>query len=121
MATLIVARDQNGGIGKNGTLPWHLPEDMKHFQTLTTGYTVLMGVQTALICLGKPLPRRNNWVLVDPSRPVPDALADPKSDWKTFTSIHAAMSACRKRRERFGSRGLESVPASEWFASISSA
>ncbi len=60
--TLIVAVAENGVIGRDGTLPWRLPEDLKHFRRLTLGNTVLMGRKT-FESLGKPLEGRANWVL----------------------------------------------------------
>ena len=60
--TLIVAVAENGVIGRDGTLPWRLPEDLKHFRRLTLGNTVLMGRKT-WESLGKPLEGRANWVL----------------------------------------------------------
>lgn len=66
MLTLIAAVATNGVIGKNNELPWHLPEDLKHFKTLTTGHTVLMGRKTfesIVTRLGKPLPERKNIVI----------------------------------------------------------
>ena len=52
-------------IGKNGELPWHIPEDMEHFRELTTGNPVLMGRKTfeSLPDSVKPLPDRTNIVL----------------------------------------------------------
>ena len=44
--TLIVARAQNGVIGRDGTLPWHIPADLKHFKTLTMGSVMIMGRPT---------------------------------------------------------------------------
>jgi dihydrofolate reductase len=44
--TLIVARAQNGAIGRNGTLPWHIPADLKRFKTLTMGSVMVMGRRT---------------------------------------------------------------------------
>ena len=44
--TLIAAVAQNGVIGKGNALPWHLPEDLKHFKQLTTGHAVIMGRKT---------------------------------------------------------------------------
>src|SRR5207342_1777646 len=44
--TLIVARAQNGVIGRDGKLPWHLPADLKRFKTLTMGSVMLMGRRT---------------------------------------------------------------------------
>lgn len=43
---LIVAVDQNWGIGKDGTMPWHISADMKYFREKTQGKTVLMGRKT---------------------------------------------------------------------------
>lgn len=60
--TLIVAVADNGVIGRDGTLPWRLPEDLKRFRRLTLGNTILMGHKT-WDSLGKPLDGRDNWVL----------------------------------------------------------
>jgi dihydrofolate reductase len=60
--TLIAAVAENGVIGRDGALPWRLPEDLKHFRRLTLGNTVLMGRKT-YDSLGKPLDGRANWVL----------------------------------------------------------
>ncbi|QHS09994.1 dihydrofolate reductase [Sinimarinibacterium sp. NLF-5-8] len=59
---LVVAMDQRRLIGRNGDLPWRLPNDLKHFKRLTIGNTVLMGRKT-WDSLGRPLPDRDNWVL----------------------------------------------------------
>ncbi|MEP7130771.1 MAG: dihydrofolate reductase [Sphingomicrobium sp.] len=44
--TLIVARAQNGVIGRGGTLPWHIPADLKRFKALTMGSVMVMGRRT---------------------------------------------------------------------------
>ena len=44
--TLVVARAENGVIGRDGKLPWHLPADLKHFKTLTMGSAMVMGRKT---------------------------------------------------------------------------
>ena len=44
--TLVVARACNGVIGRSGTLPWHLPADLKRFKALTTGTVMIMGRKT---------------------------------------------------------------------------
>lgn len=59
---LIAAVDRNGAIGSQGTLPWHCPEDLRHFRNLTMGKVVLMGRKTA-DSLHKPLRDRVNLVL----------------------------------------------------------
>ncbi len=62
---LIFARAANGVIGRNNTLPWHLPEDMAHFKRLTMGCPVIMGRKTwdSLPPKFRPLPGRLNIVL----------------------------------------------------------
>lgn len=59
---IIVAVAQNGVIGGNNQLLWHLPADMKHFKTITTGHTVVMGRKT-YESIGRPLPNRVNVVI----------------------------------------------------------
>ena len=44
--TLVVARAQNGVIGRGGTLPWHIPADLKRFKELTMGSAMVMGRKT---------------------------------------------------------------------------
>ena len=62
---LIFARARNGVIGRAGTLPWHLPQDLAHFKRTTMGAPVLMGRQTweSLPAAVRPLPGRRNIVL----------------------------------------------------------
>jgi dihydrofolate reductase len=59
---LIAAVAANGVIGARGKLPWHLPEDLKHFKALTLGHPVIMGRKT-WESLGRPLPGRENIVV----------------------------------------------------------
>ncbi len=60
--SLIAALDNESAIGKDGRMPWHLPDDLRHFKALTVGKYVLMGYRTAL-SIGKALPGRHNLVL----------------------------------------------------------
>jgi dihydrofolate reductase len=62
---LIFARSTNGVIGVANALPWHLPEDMAHFKTLTAGAPVIMGRKTwdSLPPRFRPLPGRHNIVV----------------------------------------------------------
>jgi len=60
--SLIAALDRTRGIGQGNALPWHLPDDLKHFKALTVGKPVLMGRKTAE-SLGRALPGRTNLVL----------------------------------------------------------
>ena len=43
---LVVARARNGAIGMNGTLPWHIPADLRHFKQVTLGTPMIMGRKT---------------------------------------------------------------------------
>jgi len=62
---LIWAQSTSGVIGRDGTIPWHLPEDLARFKTLTMGHTVVMGRRTwdSLPERFRPLPGRRNIVL----------------------------------------------------------
>ena len=60
--SLVVAAATNNAIGKDGKLPWHLPNDMKHFKNITWGMPVVMGRKT-FESLGKPLAGRKNIVI----------------------------------------------------------
>ena len=60
---LIWAQDQNGGIGKNGRLPWHISEDLQNFKKITSGDPIVMGRKTWDSLPFKPLPNRRNIVL----------------------------------------------------------
>ena len=60
--SLIVALDRNFAIGRDGEMPWHLPDDLKRFKTLTLNKPVLIGSKTAR-AIGRALPGRDNLVL----------------------------------------------------------
>ena len=81
----MVALDDGGLIGRNGGLPWRLPEDLKHFRRVTLGKTVLMGRRT-YESIGRPLDGRRNWVLSrDPGFRPPGC--------EVFDSLAAALAA----------------------------
>ncbi len=65
MTALIWAQSTSGVIGRDGAIPWQLPEDMARFKELTIGHTVLMGRRTweSLPARFRPLPGRRNVVL----------------------------------------------------------
>ncbi len=58
----IVAMSSNRVIGRDGDLPWHLPEDLKWFKKLTLGHPIVMGRKT-MDSIGRPLPKRRNVVV----------------------------------------------------------
>lgn len=60
---LVVAIAENGVIGKDGKIPWHISEDLKRFKAMTMGRTVVMGRKTWDSLPRKPLPGRINVVL----------------------------------------------------------
>lgn len=83
---LIFARAANGAIGKNNTLPWHLPEDMAHFRRTTLGCPVIMGRKTwdSLPSKFRPLPGRLNVVVTR------------QADWQAEGALraHSLSEAC---------------------------
>ncbi|KDN17211.1 dihydrofolate reductase [Amycolatopsis rifamycinica] len=85
MIGLIWAQSANGVIGRDGALPWHLPEDLKHFRATTAGAAVLMGRRTweSLPPRFRPLPGRRNLVL---SR-------TPQDSVETFADLPSALAA----------------------------
>jgi len=79
---IIAAIARNRVIGRNGRLPWHIPEDLARFQRLTMGHALLMGRRT-YEAIGTPLAGRRNAVVT--SRPVPGV--------ETFSSPEAALAS----------------------------
>jgi dihydrofolate reductase len=62
VVSLIVAMANNGVIGKDNRLPWHLPEDLKRFKRLTMGHHIIMGRKT-YESIGKLLPGRTSVIV----------------------------------------------------------
>jgi dihydrofolate reductase len=62
MLAVIVAAAENGVIGRNNALPWHLSEDLRHFKRVTMGKPIVMGRKT-FESIGRPLPGRTNIVI----------------------------------------------------------
>jgi dihydrofolate reductase len=65
LLNIIFAQSSNGIIGKDGSIPWNLPEDMQHFKRHTSSYPVIMGRKTweSLPKSVRPLPSRPNLVI----------------------------------------------------------
>jgi dihydrofolate reductase len=92
----IVAVSRNGVIGHNGHIPWHFPEELKLFQSLTIGHTVIMGRKT-LESLKKPLKQRRHWIL---SRSQKELATD--KNVRFFQSADSVLQAVlAEREERF--------------------
>ncbi len=62
MISFVVAMDKNRVIGKDNSIPWHLPEDLKFFKKVTMGHPIVMGRKT-YESIGKPLPGRENVIV----------------------------------------------------------
>ena len=60
--SLVVAASQNNVIGRDNQLPWHLPEDLEYFKSVTMDKPILMGRRT-FDSIGRPLPGRRNIVI----------------------------------------------------------
>src|ERR1700683_2186960 len=74
LISLIVARAQDGVIGRDNALPWRLPADLRRFKALTLGKPILMGRRT-FESIGRALPGRTNIVLTrDPAWQAPGAI-----------------------------------------------
>jgi dihydrofolate reductase len=89
--TLLVAMDRSGVIGRDGGLPWRLPDDLKRFKALTLGKPVIMGRKT-YASIGRPLPERRNIVI---SRQ--ESFAAPGVE--RAGSVAAAIALCAGARE----------------------
>lgn len=94
--TIIVAIAKNGVIGKNGSIPWHYPEDLAHFKETTTGHPVIMGRRTfdgIFDRLGHPLPDRVNIVLSKSRTEFPDGVLHA-------TTIDEALNIAEKNTQK---------------------
>ena len=88
---LVVAADEQGGIGRNGGLPWHLPEDLKRFRALTLGKPIVMGRRT-WESIGRPLPGRRSLVVSRRRDFAPPGV-------EVFDSLAAALAAAESQPE----------------------
>lgn len=68
-ASIIVAMNKDRVIGKGGTLPWHLPADLRHFKDQTLGHSLVMGRKT-YESIGRPLPHRQTIVMSRTMEPI---------------------------------------------------
>jgi dihydrofolate reductase len=86
---LIFARARNGVIGKDGQMPWHLPEDLAHFKKTTGSAPVIMGRKTwnSLPPRFRPLPGRRNIVITRQAAWQPEGA-------ETAASLQAAIALC---------------------------
>lgn len=83
----VVAAGRNGEIGVGGDMPWHIPEDLKHFKETTMGRAIIMGRSTWESLPRRPLPGRRNIVLTRNA-----AYQAPGAE--TYGSFEAALASC---------------------------
>ena len=84
--TIIAALADNGVIGRSGSLPWHLPDDLRRFKSLTMGRPVLMGRRT-FASIGRALPGRRNLVATRHPQQLPATV-------EAVTDLPAALGIC---------------------------
>jgi dihydrofolate reductase len=106
--SLIVARAKNNVIGRDGDLPWRLPDDLAHFKKVTSGKPVIMGRATWESLPRRPLPGRQNIVLT--------------RDWtyaaqgaRVFSQIGAALAVARAVARRDGEDEFFVIGGAELF------
>lgn len=93
---IIAALNRRRVIGRNGKIPWHIPEDRQRFKELTTGHTVLMGRKT-YESIGKPLSERRNVVLTSQNL----------SAVEHYHSLHKALTVLKNEEKVFVIGGAE--------------
>ncbi|MBM6993721.1 MAG: dihydrofolate reductase [Prevotella sp.] len=91
--SIIVAIAKNRAIGFQGQMPWHLPEDLKHFKKLTLNHSIIMGRKTWESLPNGALPKRRNIVV---SRSV-----EKLEGGEVFSSLEDALEACKTEEEVF--------------------
>ncbi|NRA64727.1 MAG: dihydrofolate reductase [Pseudobacteriovorax sp.] len=96
MIAQIVACTKNGVIGKDGAMPWHLPEDLKFFKRVTMGSCLIMGRKT-YESIGRPLPGRKT-IVVSRQETVLDSRVIQVS------SIEQALAKCQSLRDTWGDK-----------------
>jgi len=100
MLSLIVARGANGAIGRDGDIPWSVPEDLKFFQRETMGGAIIMGRRTWESLPVKPLARRMNIVVTRDLGLAEHVVADPAE------AVAAAHAAGYRRVYGIGGEGI---------------
>lgn len=104
---LIVAMTEEGIIGQGNDLPWHIPEDLKHFKKTTLSNIILMGRNT-FESIGKPLPGRKNFILTSDPERIPVQVRENENVF-IFSSFEDAKTAASKMSEELYIIGGASV------------
>ncbi len=95
MIAHIVAAAKNGVIGKDGELPWSIPEDMKWFRERTKGRALIMGRKT-FEAVEHPLPKRLNVVVTRQKDYKPKNAGDAQTPVVVVSSLPEALEYCKK-------------------------
>lgn len=90
IVTIVAAIGKNRVMGQRGQLPWHLPEDLKHFKSVTWGKPIVMGRKT-YESIGKCLPGRRNVILSRRHLKIENA--------EVFSSLQSALDALTREEE----------------------
>jgi dihydrofolate reductase len=92
---MVAACSRNGVIGRDGDIPWHLPEDLKYFKELTSGCPTIMGRKT-YESIGKALPNRPAVVVSTTLESLPDAIVARSCE----EALEVARMLCRQTGAR---------------------
>jgi len=90
--SIIAAVADNGAIGRNNKLLWHISEDLRYFKRITSGHTVIMGRKT-WESLGKPLPNRRNIVISRSLAAIYDSNSSANPGVEVYSTIEQALAA----------------------------
>lgn len=105
---LIVAMDRKRVIGRDNSLPWHIPEDLRHFRELTMGKPLVMGRRT-WESIGRPLPGRPSLVISrDPAFAADGA--------EVFRSLEAALQRAESLAARSGADEIMVIGGAQIYA-----
>lgn len=118
--TAILAMTPDGIVGRNGKLPWHLSEDLRHFKKTTLGNTIVVGRKTWESFGSKPLPGRNTIVLSRSGEERVEMFGDDKV---YFSSTPKILDVVEPRGDFFIAGGAEiyelfSDVTDEWIVSL---
>ncbi|MBQ7773798.1 MAG: dihydrofolate reductase [Bacteroidales bacterium] len=100
MLSIIVAVAQNGAIGRNNGLLWHISEDLKYFKGTTMGHPVIMGRKT-YESVGRPLPGRRNIVLTRGGLEIPQIKNPRTTSMEVVDSLEKVLEIAAGDQEFF--------------------
>ena len=101
MIAHIVAAAKNGVIGREGELPWKIPEDTKWFRDRTKGHVLIMGRKT-FEAVEHPLPHRLNVIVTRNKNYKPKSSSSPNAPIHVVTTIEEGIEYCKKVAGKYG-------------------